>query len=547
MAYAALAGLQLQYGLYSAFLGVFIYCLMGTSKDITMGPTAIMSILTYSRNGTNVTMAILLTFMCGVTHIAMSIFRLGFLVRYISHPVITGFMSAASIVISTTQLKKIFGISTPRGFFQTIIGILTNLYKTKVWDLVMGVTCMLILFLLKWMKERWATVKVAHEERVVIKVLRSTMWFIGTGRNAVIVLLSATIAYLITDIKLPIDVRPLTLTRNISGGLPPFALPSFTYDVPGTNQTVSFSEMMQRLGSGLAVVPLMAFLESIAIAKAFGKKNHYKVDASQELLTIGVANFFSSFVSSYPITGSFGRSAVNAQSNVMTPLGGIFTGAVVLLSLQFLSDAFQYIPASALAAVIIMAVINLFDPRGMRNVWKINKYLFLNMKLQLISEIDVLPMVVTFLLCFYDIAYGIMAGIGVSILILLAKHAMPAAKILEEDGNFIVMEIKQGLDFPGAEYIEETLQQQAENGNNGNCKTLILDCSNLTTLDYSATEAFKHGSQALKESNISFRICGLQECNENMLKRMDVVKYGAKFYDDVNEAKDTIEPRTEEA
>uniref|UniRef100_H2Z9G3 SLC26A/SulP transporter domain-containing protein n=1 Tax=Ciona savignyi TaxID=51511 RepID=H2Z9G3_CIOSA len=441
MAYAALAGLQLQYGLYSAFLGVFIYCLMGTSKDITMGPTAIMSILT------NVTMAILLTFMCGVTHIAMSIFRLGFLVRYISHPVITGFMSAASIVISTTQLKKIFGISTPRGFFQTIIGILTNLYKTKVWDLVMGVTCMLILFLLKWMKERWAT-------RVVIKVLRSTMWFIGTGRNAVIVLLSATIAYLITDIKLPIDVRPLTLTRNISGGLPPFALPSFTYDVPGTNQTVSFSEMMQRLGSGLAVVPLMAFLESIAIAKAFGKsiKNHYKVDASQELLTIGVANFFSSFVSSYPITGSFGRSAVNAQSNVMTPLGGIFTGAVVLLSLQFLSDAFQYIPASALAAVIIMAVINLFDPRGMRNVWKINK-------------IDVLPMVVTFLLCFYDIAYGIMAGIGVSILILLAKHAMPAAKILEEDGNFIVMEIKQGLDFPGAEYIEETLQQQAENGN----------------------------------------------------------------------------------
>ncbi|CAK8675131.1 sodium-independent sulfate anion transporter-like [Clavelina lepadiformis] len=528
MAYAALAGLELQYGLYSAFLGSFIYCLMGTSKDITMGPTAIMSILVHTyaadpwkvheegaENTTNVTLAVLLTFACGIVQLLMSLFKLGFLVRYISHPVITGFTSAAAIVIATTQLKKLFGLKAPKGFFPTIITIFRDIKQTKVFDITLGLCCMIVLFLLKFAKERWTKSK--EGDKMYIKILRKILWFAGTGRNVIIVVVTASIAYAITDIEIPVEERPLTLTRNITGGLPPFRLPDFTYH--NGNRTIEFPELLEALGSGLAVVPLMAFLESVAIAKAFGRKNRYKVDPSQELLTVGVSNFLSSFVSSYPITGSFGRSAVNAQSNVMTPMGGVFTGTVVLLALQFLSDAFQYIPSAALGAVIIMAVMNLFDFAAMRHIWHVNK-------------LDVFPLAVTFFCCFWHIAYGIMIGIGVSLLVLLAAHVRPKAKT-EKTGDITTIKIGRGLDYPGAEYIEDKLQDEADKGD---CKIVILDCENVTNLDYSAAEAIYHGAEALHHVNISLKICGLMEKHEKMLKRQNVIKYHVKFYDDTEEA-----------
>ena len=143
--------------------------------------------------------------------------------------------------------------------------------------------------------------------------------------------------------------------------------------------------------SGVFIVAIMSYVESIAIAKGFGRKNNYKVDPGQELIALGTANVISSFFSSYPVTGSFSRTAVNAQSGVMTPAGGIITGILVLIATQFLTPLFEFIPASALAAVIMLAAISMFDTDGVKHAWAVNK-------------MDVIPLALTFFVCFYEIA-----------------------------------------------------------------------------------------------------------------------------------------------
>ncbi|RLV92073.1 hypothetical protein DV515_00013950 [Chloebia gouldiae] len=311
LAYAELAGLPPQYGLYSSFMGCFVYCCLGTAKDVTLGPTAIMSLLVSSYAFHQPVYAVLLAFLSGCIQLAMGLLRLGFLLDFISCPVIKGFTSAASITISFSQIKNILGLQgIPRQFF-------LQLYET---------------------------LRRIGETRVALSTL--------AARNALVVLFAGLVAYSFQVM----GSQPFRLTGSIPQGLPAFRPPHFSLATP--NGTVPFQSMVQDMGVGLAVVPLMGLLETIAIAKAFASQNGYRIDPNQELLALGVANVLGSFVSSYPITGSFGRTAVNAQSGVCTPAGGLVTGALVLLSLAYLTSLFCYIPKAALAAVIISAVVS---------------------------------------------------------------------------------------------------------------------------------------------------------------------------------------------
>nr|XP_039274511.1 sodium-independent sulfate anion transporter-like [Styela clava]XP_039274512.1 sodium-independent sulfate anion transporter-like [Styela clava] len=525
LAYAAVAGLELQYGLYSAFMGCFIYCLFGTSKDITLGPTAIMSILVaeYARDPwkeiddgdetSNVTLAILLTFTCGIIQVLMSIFRLGFLVHFISHPVIAGFTSAASVVIACSQIKKILGIHASSEFFHMWADIVHNIEDTKVWDVTMGVSCMLFLFILKKSKEKWGTLSDGDKDTSIVRTMVSKiLWFMGTARNAIVVVLCSGIAYGITDLSLSVDERPITLTPNVTGGLPDFKIPNFSEPIPGTNETASFLALLSHLGSGLAVIPLMGILESIAISQAFARKNCYRVRPTQELLAIGISNFVGAFVGSYPITGSFSRTAVNSQSHVATPLGGLFTGIIVVVSLQFITETFQFIPSSTLGAVIIMAVVNMFDLDTITLIWKVHK-------------IDLLPLSVTFFLCFWDLAYGIICGIGISLLILLASHARPRV-LVEKVDNTLILKIRNGLDFPASDYLENQVQNHAEDKN---CDRVVLDCKNITTLDFSAIESIYHCAEKFQKNGVVFVISALKPYLRGRLHRRGILSTGVKL------------------
>ncbi|XP_067860050.1 sodium-independent sulfate anion transporter isoform X2 [Heptranchias perlo] len=486
LAYAEIAGLPVQYGLYSSFMGCFVYCLLGTSKDITLGPTAIMSLLVSSYAYHDPVYAVLLTFLCGCIQLAMGILHLGFLVDFISYPVIKGFTSSAALTIGFGQVKNILGLrDIPRQFFQEVYYTFYNVGDSRVGDLVLGLICILLLVLLKMMKGQLP--EKSDQLPLLNRFCYAIVSFVGTARNAVVVVSASLVAYCFKTQ----DMQVFTLTGKTAQGLPPFRLPVFSH--PESNGTTCFIEMVQNLGAGLAVVPLVGFLESVAIAKAFASQNDYRIDPNQELIAIGSTNILGSFVSSYPVTGSFGRTAVNSQTGVCSPAGGIATGVIVLLSLAFLTPLFFYVPKAALAAVIICAVSTMFDIRIVVTLWRVKK-------------LDLLPFLASFLGCFWEIQYGILAGIALSGIIPLFNIARPETKI--SDYRTVVVQLQSGLNFPAVEYVHELLYRHALEASPP--RSAILDCLHVSSIDYTTVNGLRELILTFQQKNVCLLFSNLR-------------------------------------
>ncbi|KAK9539796.1 hypothetical protein VZT92_002295 [Zoarces viviparus] len=459
LAYAEVAGLPVQYGLYSAFMGGFIYTLLGTSKDVTLGPTAIMSLLCFSVVGGQPHRAVLLTLLCGLIQAGMALLRLGFLLDFISFPVIKGFTCAAAVTIGFGQVKNILGLQgIPHEFFLEVYYTFYKIPEARIGDAVLGLLCVALLVMLSFMKTSLSS----EDAPTCSRVARKLVWTVATMRNALVVVAASFVAFSWNASGYPV----FTVTGETSRGLPPFRPPP-TSDTTANGTVVSFGEIVEGFGGALAVIPFMGLLESIAIAKAFASQNDYRIDANQELLAIGLTNIMGSFVSAYPVTGSFGRTAVNSQTGVYTPAGGIVTSVIVLLSLAFLMPAFYYIPKACLAAVIICAVAPMVDYRVVAKMWKIRK-------------LDLLPFVVTFLMSFWQVQYGIVGGVAVSGALLLHNTARPPIKV--SDHGVLVMELGSGLSFPATEYLSHMIHTQALQA----CppRSVVLDCHHVSVIDY---------------------------------------------------------------
>ncbi|KAM6175223.1 sodium-independent sulfate anion transporter [Erethizon dorsatum] len=486
LAYAEVAGLPPQYGLYSAFMGCFVYFFLGTSRDVTLGPTAIMSLLVSFYTFHEPAYAVLLAFLSGCIQLAMGFLRLGFLLDFISCPVIKGFTSAAAITIGFGQIKNLLGLQNiPRQFFLQVYHTFLNIGETRVGDAVLGLVCMVLLLVLKLMRDHMLPV---HAEMPFgVRLSCRLVWTAATARSALVVSFAALVAYSFEVT----GYQPFILTGEIAKGLPPVRAPPFS--VTTANGTVSFTKMVQDMGAGLAVVPLVGLLESIAVAKAFASQNDYHVDANQELLAIGLTNMLGSFISSYPITGSFGRTAVNAQSGVCTPAGGLVTGALVLLSLDYLTSLFYYIPKAALAAVIIMAVAQLFDIKIFGTLWRVKR-------------LDLLPLCATFLLCFWEVQYGILAGTLVSVLLLLHSVARPKTQV--SGGPVLVLQPASGLHFPAIEALRDTVLSRALEVSLP--RSAVLECSHVCSIDYTVVLGLAGLLEDFRKRGVSLVFVGLQ-------------------------------------
>ncbi|XP_024902931.1 sodium-independent sulfate anion transporter isoform X1 [Pteropus alecto] len=499
LAYAEVAGLPPQYGLYSAFMGCFVYLILGTSRDVTLGPTAIMSLLVSSYTFHEPAYAVLLAFLSGCIQLAMGFLCLGPSLRrweggtLASSPALRTSPSRACgpPVLSPSPTHA----TSPSPRSPVASGI------SSVCSLLAGQgSC--------WISSPAQSSKVSPplppspsasgRSRTCwdcatppgsssCKCITSSAMSGTPARNALVVSFAALVAY-------SFEVtghQPFILTGKIVEGLPPVQVPPFS--VTTANRTVSFAEMAQDMGAGLAVVPLMGLLESIAVAKSFASQNNYRVDANQELLAIGLTNVLGSFVSSYPVTGSFGRTAVNAQSGVCTPAGGLVTGVLVLLSLGCLTSLFPYIPKAALAAVIIMAVAPLCDPRIVRTLWRVKR-------------LDLLPLCVTFLLCFWEVQYGILAGTLVSGLILLHSVARPQMKVSE--GPVLVVQPASGLHFPAVEALREAIVSRALEAPRPRCA--VLDCTHVCSADYTVVLGLAGLLEDFRSHGVTLAFVGLQ-------------------------------------
>ncbi|KAG7486373.1 sodium-independent sulfate anion transporter [Solea senegalensis] len=490
LAYAEVAGLPVQYGLYSAFMGGFIYTVLGTSKDVTLGPTAIMSLLCFSVVGGQPHRAVLLSLLCGLIQAVMALLRLGFLLDFISFPVIKGFTCAAAVTIGFGQVKNILGLQgIPHQFYLEVYYTFYKIPEARVGDVVLGLLCLTLLVMLMCMKMRLDSGPVPAYSRLA----RKLVWAVATMRNALVVVAASLIAFSWEAY----GHHVFTITGKTSQGLPPFRPPS-TSDTTANGTIVSFGEIVDGFGGGLAVIPLMGLLESIAIAKAFASQNDYRIDANQELLAIGVTNIMGSFVSAYPVTGSFGRTAVNSQTGVCTPAGGIVTSVVVLLSLAFLMPAFYYIPKASLAAVIICAVAPMVDYCVVAKMWRIRSRSLL--------KLDLLPFFVTFLLSFWQVQYGIVGGVAVSGVLLLYNMARPQIKV--SDHGALVVELNSGLSFPAAEYLSHVIHSHALSASPP--RSLVLDCHHVSIIDYTVISELRNVLRQFKLRGVQLVFSRLQ-------------------------------------
>ncbi|XP_015597943.1 sodium-independent sulfate anion transporter isoform X2 [Cephus cinctus] len=463
IAYAVIAGLSPEYGLYSGFMGCFVYLIFGGTKDITIGPTAVTALLSQPyvlKLGAD--LAVLLCFLSGCIIVSMGLLHLGFLVDFISMPVICGFTNAAAILSATSQLHTLLGItSSSNSFIGNIIQFIQNIGSTRLWDTVLGFSSIVFLIILKNIPgERSGNVG------------QKCIWLLNISRNALVVVSGILVAYLCSINGL----TPFKITGNITEGLPPFAFPPFS--TVYNNQTYNFIDMVDKLGTGLISVPLITILESIALAKSFSKGR--ALDSTQEILAVGLCNVFGSFVRSMPVTASFTRTAVNHASGVITPMGGVATGTIVLLTCSFLTSTFSYIPKSTLAAIIIVAMYHTVDLNVFVVLWRTKK-------------IDLLPLTVTQLSCiFLGLEYGMLLGIAINMGLLLYFTARPGVSIenREVDGKTILfVSPMQSLSFPAAEYLRERVLFHCEMRND--YATVVVDGRHVHRIDATVARNLK--------------------------------------------------------
>lgn len=351
MAYAQLAGLPPQHGLYASFLPVMIAALMGSSRQLGTGPVAVVSLLTAAAVPTilpegasmeeYVIYASLLAFLVGVFQFVLGALKLGFVINFLSHPVVVGFTNAAAIIIGTSQLNKIFGVVKGEGghTYEQVWGTIANATSdTNMITLTIALIAFAIMIAVKKYAPKLPGVLLAVAITTIIA------WLIDFGGSVEAGGYGGAIVGVIPE------------------GLPPLVIPGF-----------DFSVMNQMIVTAVTI-GLIGFMEAISIAKAMAAQTKQRLDANQELMGQGLSNVVSSFFQGYAVSGSFSRSAVNISAGAVTGFSSVVTAVIVGITLLFLTPLLYHLPQATLAAVIIMAVINLIKFAPIMHAWKVEKH-----------------------------------------------------------------------------------------------------------------------------------------------------------------------------
>ncbi|KTG05371.1 hypothetical protein cypCar_00010580 [Cyprinus carpio] len=413
--------------------------------------------------------------------------------------------------VAGLPVQNILGLTEiPQQFFLQVYYTFHKIPEARAGDVILGLCCLFFLLTLTLMKNSLGSCE--DEAPLFIRSARWLVWSLATIRNALVVIAATAVAY-------SAEVNGhhfFSLTGKTAKGLPPFKAPPLSETV-ANGTVITFSDIAMDLGGGLAVIPLMGVLESIAIAKAFASKNNYRIDANQELFAIGLTNIMGSFVSAYPVTGSFGRTAVNSQTGVCSPAGGIVTGVIVLLSLAFLMPLFFYIPKASLAAVIICAVSPMIDFRVPVQLWRVKR-------------LDLLPFLVTFLVSFWEVQYGIVGGVLVSGFMLLYIVARPKVKV--SDHGVLLLEPDSGLNFPVTEHLSRLVFRHALHVSPPRC--LVLDCSHVSSVDFTVVHELTELLKQIELRRVSMIFAGLKPSVLKVLLMADLP--GFRHTDRVDEA-----------
>ncbi|MFD1707520.1 SulP family inorganic anion transporter [Siminovitchia sediminis] len=501
MAYAMLAGLPPVIGLYASTIPLIIYALFGTSRQLAVGPVAMVSLLvlagvsTLAEPGSEeyISLALLLMLMIGLIQFLMGLFRLGFMVNFLSHAVISAFTSAAAIIIGFSQLKGLLGISIEaENVFLVIWEVINKLTEVHIPTFVIGIGSILLLVGLK---------------KAAPKI---------PGPLVVVGLSIVVVAFF------HMDTHGVRIVGEVPKGLPTFSMPVFNID-----------SIMALLPIALTI-SFIGFMESIAMAKAIAVKEKYKVVPNRELVGLGLANVAGSFFSAYPVTGGFSRSAVNYQAGARTPLASIITAVLIILTLLFFTGFFYYLPNAVLAAIIIVAVINLIDVKEPRYLFKIQKT-------------DGWTWVITFIATLaIGIEQGILFGLAFSLVVFIGRSAYPhVAELgyLRKENVFrnikrypeadvhpevLIFRVDSPLYFANMTFLENKLCEAV--GERPQTKWIVLDFSGVNTIDAVAIHALEEILKSCGKGEIRFKIAAIKGPVMDLMKK---AQWDEKFGDHI--------------
>ncbi|KAF9036709.1 sulfate permease [Panaeolus papilionaceus] len=410
MSYAVIATLPPEYGLYSSFVGVLLYCFFATSKDVSIGPVAVMS-LTVSQvikhieanHGTEWSrpqIATVLALITGFIVLGVGLLRLGWLVEFIPAPAVSGFMTGSAISIAAGQVPGLMGITgfdTRAATYKVIINTLKGLPRTKL-DAAWGLTGLVGLYAIRYFC-LWGEKRYPRKARV--------FFFISVLRNAFVIIVLTLAAWLYCRHRAVKGKYPIKILLTVPAGFKHVQQPN------------PDPKLLAAMAPELPVATIILLLEHIAISKSFGRLNGYKIDPNQELIAIGVTNTVGSCLGAYPATGSFSRSALKSKSGVRTPLAGVVTAIVVVVALYGLTDAFFWIPNAGLSAIIIHAVADLVaSPSQVYSYWRVSPLEFVIWAAAVLVTI------------FSSIENGIYTSIVASLVLLLIRVARPRGAFL---------------------------------------------------------------------------------------------------------------------
>ncbi|MEE9356629.1 MAG: sulfate permease, partial [Methylococcaceae bacterium] len=446
MAYAMLAGLPPQFGLYSCIAPIVLYSVLGTSRTLAVGPVGLMSLMTATAlSSLNLPesqlklAALTLALLVGIILILMRIIRLGAFINFLSHPVISGFTSAGALLIAFSQLKHLLGLPVPSGlaWHKGLIYMATNLEEINWITAALGIGGILLLLGIR-----------SGIPKILTRLgTPATLVNILSKSGPLLVVIVGTLLSRIFDLRSHAGV---SIVGAIPAGLPAIAVPYFDWT------------LWQMLLQSAALIAVIGFLESVSVAKALASRRRQKINPNQELLALGAANIGAAFSGGYTVAGGFGRSMINFTSGANTPLASLITAVLVAFSLLFLTPLFYYLPHAVLAAIIMLAVFALIDVDSIRHTWTYNKA-------------DTAALITTFIaVLIIGLEPGILFGAGLSIALYLHQSSRPHLAIVGRVGesehfrnvdrhpvttypDILALRIDENLYFANTHYLEDKI------------------------------------------------------------------------------------------
>ncbi len=482
MAYALIAGVPPIYGLYASLVPLVVYALMGTSRQLAVGPVAIVSLLVAAGVAPlaagdpdrYIALTFLLALMVGIIQVALGLLRFGFLTNFLSHPVLAGFTSAAALVIGASQLRHLFGVELPGSnqIFEIGAALVAQWSGVHLPTVLVGVGAIVLLAVFKRWRPR------APGALVVVALATALAWFLG------------------------FEGAGIRVVGDVPGGLPAPVLPPLD---PGA--------AIDLLPVALTIA-LVGFMESIAVAKVYATRHRYAVDPDRELVALGMANVVGSFFRAFPTTGGFSRTAVNDQAGSRTTLSSLVAAGIIGITLAFLTGLFHHLPNGVLAAIVLVAVANLVDWREAVHLWRTDRR-------------DLAMMGVTFLATLLlGIEEGILVGVVASLLALVYQTSRPHVAIcgrLPGTDTFrnverhpearaipgvVIFRPDATLSFANAEYLRSRIRALADGPLEP--RSFVFDFSAVNGMDSTAAHEWAEIMEDLRIRGIEVRFAGVK-------------------------------------